>query len=180
MLIDSLLTFLPSGAVQSLVAAAGATTQIGNPIDILGSGVGTAPANIIGNATVFGEDTGVGSYKPLIELVIGVAAVTGNAATLTIAFQGAPDTGAAGGYQPGTWQTLSATGALTAAQLTALQDIRMDWPVSFPDNLDPRYLRLVAITPAGTNFTAGTISQAIVTNARDDQANKFQPRNFNV
>ena len=56
-----------------------------------------------------------------------------------------------------------------------------------PANLRPRFLRLLFSPQYGTpvetpngDFTAGTISSAIVTMVRDDQANKFQPKNFTV
>jgi hypothetical protein len=180
MLMDALLSFLPQGSNLSLVGATGATFP-SNVIDLLGSGVGTAPANIIGtqNAT-FGSDTGVGDQRPLVLVVVGTAFTTSDACTLTVQFQGAPDSGAGGGYQPGTWQTFEQSATMTAAQLTAQQDIRMDWPAAFPDNEQPRFLRLLFTTPTGEQFTAGTISYAIVTMARDDQSNKFASKNFNV
>jgi hypothetical protein len=180
MLLDALLNFVQQGAPLSIVGATGATFP-SSVIDILGSGVGTAPQNIIGvQSTLFGSDTGVGREKLEILAIIGTAFTTSNASTLTVAFQGAPDTGAAGSYQPGTWQTFSQSAALTAAQLTAGQDIRMDWPVAFPDNENPRFLRLLFITPSGTAFTAGTVNFAVVTGTRDDQANKFAQRNYSL
>lgn len=180
MLHDSLIDFLQVGSNLSCVGATGASFA-SNVIDILGVGVGVAPTNIIGvpNA-LFGQDTGIGFNTPDIYAVVGTAFATANSATLTMAFQAAPDTGAGGNYLPGTWQTLSQTAAMTAAQLIAAQDIRMDWPVSFPDNLSPRFLRLLFITPAATNFSAGTISYAITTLGRPDQANKYANRNFSL
>lgn len=181
MLIDALLSFVPPGSALSLVAAAGANIPSTNTIDLLGQGVGTAPANIIGNAATFGSDMGIGAEKPLIEVIIGTAATTGSAATLNVAFQAAPDSGSAGAFQPGTWQTLVETGPMTAAQLTAGQIVaRFDYPPAFPANLQPRYLRLLFQTASGTTFTAGTISAGIVTMARDDQSNKFAAANYRV
>lgn len=181
MLLDSLMNFVPVGFNQSLVGAAGVAIPSVNTYDILGVGVGQAPPNIIGNVNIFGSDTGIGDQRPLVEVLMGIAAVTANSATLNIAFQGAPDTGLAGGYQPGTWQTFVETGPLTAAQLIAGAKLaRFDWPPAFPEGLNPRYLRLLFQVLAATNFTAGTISAAIVTMARDDQANKFAAKNFTV
>lgn len=181
MLIDALLAFIPPGTNQSMVAGAGISIPSVGLIDLLGQGVGTAPANIIGNATVFGSDQGIGGEKPLVQAVVGTAFVTATAATLNVAFQAAPDTGVGGGYQPGAWQTLVETGPLTAAQLTAGQILaRFDFPPAFPANLSPRYLRLLFQVPAATDFTAGTIASAIITMARDDLANKFAAGNFTV
>lgn len=186
MILDSQLSFVPVGAPLSLVGAAGASIPSTNVIDLLGQGVGTAPANIIGNAALFGTDVGVGGrVRPELNVVIGTAAVTANSATLDLALQAAPDTGAAGGYLPGTWQTLEESGPLTAAQLTAGQVImRLPFPPAFPSSffggLRPRFLRLLAQVPSGTNFTAGTIASATVTMVRDDQTNKIATKNFIV
>lgn len=178
---DALLSFVPLGAPLSLVAGAGVAIPSTNTIDLLGVGVGLAPPSIIGNAAVFGTDMGIGGLRPELDVAIGTAAVTANAATLNLALQAAPDTGAAGGYLPGTWQTIVETGALTAAQLTANQIIaRFPWLPVFPQTLRPRFLRLLAQMPAATNFTAGTINFALVVTVRDDQANKQAAANFSV
>jgi hypothetical protein len=180
MLTDALLNFVPFGANLSIVGAAGASFPSG-VVDVLGVGPGLPPPSIIGTQNaVFGSDTGIGAPRPLILITVGTAFTTANASTLTVQFQGAPDSGSAGGYQPGTWQTYSESAQITAAQLTAQQDIRMDWPAAFPDNAQPRFLRLLFTTPSGTQFTAGTISYAIVTMARDDLSNKFAQKNFSV
>ena len=97
MRLDSSLAFIALGAPLSCVGATGATftSQI---IDLLGSGVGTAPANIIGNATTFGEDIGVGGGQPepTLDIVVGTAFVTGGSATLNVQLQVAADNGASG------------------------------------------------------------------------------------
>ena len=98
-----------------------------------------------------------------------------------MAFQGAPDTGSSGSYQPGTWTTLVETGPIAAASLTANALIaRFDFPPAFPANLSPRYLRLYFQIVTATNFTAGTIGSAIVTMVRDDYAAKYATKNFFV
>ncbi len=180
MITDALLAFIPIGGNLSLIAAAGVDIPSTNTIDLLGQGVGTAPTNIIGNATLFGEDAGVGArFRPELNVTIGTAVTTGTSATLNVAFQAAPDTAVT--YLPGTWQTLAETGELTAAQLTAGQVIaRFPWLPAFPANLRPRYLRLLFQVPAGTTFTAGTIGSALVTTVRDDLANRYSPSNFVV
>jgi hypothetical protein len=181
MLNDSKLNFVPIGSPLSLVGGAGVAIPSSLVIDILGSGVGTAPANIIGNVTLFGEDTGIGAVRPLIQVNIGTGLVTGNSATLNIAFQGAVDTGVGGGYLPGTYQTFEETGPLTAAQLTAgTVAARLDWAAAFPQFTRVRYLRLLFSPASATNFTAGTISSAIVTMDRDDQANRNAANNYVV
>lgn len=180
MILDSQLSFVPVGGNLSLVAAAGVSIP-SNVIDILGAGVGVAPPNIIGNVTNFGADVGVGGITPQIEAVIGTACATGNAATLNVAYQAAPDSGSAGGYQPGTWTTIIETGPIAVAKLTAGQILaRFDFMPSFPSNLNARYLRLLFQVASGTNFTAGTISSAVVTMIRDDQANRYASKNFQV
>lgn len=177
MITDALVNFLPIGTNLAILGV----DLPSNIYDILGDGVGVAPTNIIGNRTLFGSDVGIGGVKPQVDVGIGTAFVTANAATLNIAFQGAPDLGVAGNYQPGAWQTLVETGPMTAAQLTAAQVVgRFDFPPAFPANLNARYLRLLFDVATGTAFTAGTIAFAIVTMVRDDQANRFAARNYSV
>lgn len=180
MRLDSQLSFVGVGAALSMVAGAGVSIS-SNVIDLLGSGVGTAPPVIIGNAALFGEDVGVGDGMliPKLEVATGDAFVTANVATLNVALQLAPDTAVT--HQPGAWQTVVETGALTAAQLATQTTIaRLDWPPVFPLTLRPRYAKLLFQIPAATNFTAGTIAFAVVTSVRDDQANKNAASNYTV
>jgi hypothetical protein len=180
MRIESLLSFVPIGAPLSLVGGAGVAIP-SNVIDLLGAGVGVAPPSIIGNAALFGTDLGIGQFRPEINAIIGTALVTANAATLNAALQAAPDTGAAGGYVPGAYQTLVETGPLTAAQLAANTVFaRFPFLPVFPATLRPRFLRLLFSPAAATNFTAGTVAAALVTVVRDDQANKQAAKNFSV
>lgn len=178
MILDALLNFVPIGTNLSIVGGAAVPSNV---IDLLGTGSGTAPRNIIGNATLFGEDSGLGMNKPQVQCAVGTAFVTANGATLNAAFQAAPDTGVGSGYVPGAWQTLVETGPLTVAQLAA-QTIfgRFDWPPVFPITLRPRYLRLLFTPLAGSTFTAGTVAYAIVTMVRDDYAEKNQPANYTL
>ena len=67
MRLDSQLSFIPLGAPVSLVQGTGVSIPSTNIIDLLGQGVGTAPQNIIGNATVFGADVGIGTWRPELE-----------------------------------------------------------------------------------------------------------------
>lgn len=179
MMIDSLLSFVAIGGNQSLIAGAGIAIPSTNVIDALGSGVGTIPANIYGTPALFGTDLGIGDIKAQINIVIGTALATGTSATLNIAFQGAPEVTIT--RQPGTWQTIMETGAMTAAQLPANTVVRMDWPAAFPANLNARFFRLLfQVSPVTGLFTAGTISSALVTTVRDDQANRYAPANYVV
>lgn len=180
MMIDSQLNFVPIGGNLPISLLTGGSTPSTNVIDILGSGVGTAPANIIGNRTVFGSDVGIGAIKPQVEAVVGTAFTTSNSATLNVEFQAAVDAGTPT-YQPGTWQTLVETGPIAVANLAANTVLaRFDFPPAFPAGLNPRYLRLNFVVASGTAMTAGTISSAIVTMVRDDLANKYMTNNYVV
>lgn len=181
MRLDSTLAFVPFGSPLSCVGATGASfaSQV---IDLLGSGVGTPPANIIGNATVFGEDIGVGGGgpQPTLLVTVGTVFATSDSATLNVQLQGAVDAGTPT-YLPGTWITLVESGPQAAAVLTAGQVIaRFDLPPAVPPGTLPRYLRLLFVTPTGTQFTTGTIAFAYPTYVRDDQANKFAASNYAV
>jgi hypothetical protein len=105
---------------------------------------------------------------------------TGNAATGTFALQYAADQGAAGNYQPATWYTSSETQAHAVSVLTPGQIIRLDVTPAPPEVLTPRYVRLICYPPAGENFSAGTVSAAFMTMARDDQANRQAASNYTV
>ncbi len=183
MMTDVLLGFVPINGNLSLVAGAGVNIASPGTIDLLGNGVGVAPTSIWGNPAVFGspDAMGVGGERPELNVTIGTAPTTGNVATLNVALQGAIDTGLAGGYQPGTWNTFVESGPMAVANLTAGTVIfRCPWLPPFPANLRPRYLRLLFQVPAATNFTAGTIASALVTYVRDDQFNKYAAKNFTV
>ena len=71
--------------------------------------------------------------------------------------------------------------AQTAAQGLANTVIaRFPFPPEFPNNEKPRYMRLNFHVLAAANFTAGTISSALVTIVRDDLGNKFAYANYTV
>lgn len=171
MITDALCNFVPVGSPLAILGA-----NVRSAVyDILGSGTGTAPANIFGTATLFGEDTGIGGKKPQLEVLVTQAFVGGT--SLQVSFQAAPDLGTPT-YQPGTWTTLVQTPAILTASLTLGQVLaRFDWPPAFPAGLNPRFLSLLFV-PVGT-FTAGLVL-APVTMVRDDQANKFAAKNFTV
>lgn len=185
MITDALVAFVPIGSPLSLVGAGGQTFR-SNVIDLLGQGVGTAPSNIIGTATVFGTDQGVGGRRPELNITIGTALTGAAGTTLKAALQAAEDQGPSGNYQPGSWIDIDSQDGITLANAIANSVIfRTPFIPTFPANFLPRYLSLL-FSPQLTNqtpngsFTAGTIASALVTMVRDDQANKFAAKNFKV
>lgn len=175
---DLLLTFVSTPL--SLVAADG--VAIASPtLDLLGAGVGVAPPNIIGTATVFGTDFGVGAHQLEMACYIGTALVASGAATLNAQWQFAPDPGAAGNYTPTTWTTVIETGALAVANLTAnTRILAVKYPQIFPFSGRPRFTRLNFVVPSATHFTAGTIANAFLTDVPDAYSIANQPSNFKV
>lgn len=177
MMIDALLSF-GNGPI-SMVGGAGIAIPSPNIIDLAGVGVGVTPPNIWGISTVFGQADamGVGSIRPELAITISTLLVTANSATLNVALQGAIDNGS---NQPGTWNTYEETGAIAVANLTAGQLLaRYPWVPPFPPGVSPRFLRMLFSPAAATNFSAGAIL-ANVTVVRDDQFNRYQPRNYRV
>ena len=181
MFTDALLNFIPPGAPLSLVGAAGVAIRSG-VIDLFGVGVGQPVPAVIGNVTLAGQAGAMGVGRQRLELFVAITTglVTGTAATLNVALQGAPDTGAGGGYNPGTWQTFEETGPMTAAQCPIGTIImRLPWVPPFPANQRPRFLSLLFQVPAATDFTAGA-AIATVTPDRYDPFNKYAANNYVV
>lgn len=185
---DATLAFVVLGGAGLSLVPVGGVNNIPSPgiIDLLGLGVNVPATNIIGNVTNFGANAGVGARKQEINVALSQTvanAPAGAGATLNIALQGAADAGLG---VPGAWQTIDETGAITLAQLqtwasgAAQQPIRLDWPPNLPDNLNARFYRLLFQTPNATPFTAGVIASALVVPCRDDNANRFTPRNYAV
>jgi hypothetical protein len=181
MMIDSQLAFVGINTNLSLVGGAGVSIASTNVIDLLGQGIGTAPASIIGLPTsgLFGTDLGVGENPEELQVTIGTGLASANGALLNVAFQAAPDTAVT--HLPGTWQTLIETGALPLADTAAGAIIaRFKFPVAVPANLQPRYVRLLFNPGIGANFSAGTIQSAFITPVRDDWSMKYAARNYTV
>lgn len=188
MITDALVNFIPVQNPLVLVGGNGITFRSGI-IDLLGLGVGVAPGErIIGQpGQLFGEDAGVGGRRrPEINVSVTTAITANLAGTLLkIALQAAPDTGAAGGYQPGAWTDVDSQDNIAPANLVVgAVPFRSPFIPTFPANLRPRFMSLLFSptnanqTPNGSFATGAVI--AVVTTARDDQANKFQPRNYSV
>ncbi len=185
MIYDSLVSFVQPGAPLSLVGA-DAQTFASGIVDLLGSGVGTAPRQIFGTAAVFGGDQGVGGIRPELNVTIGTTLTSGGATTLDASFQAAIDTGAGFAYAPGPWVEIVSQGGIALADAIAGAVIlRVPFLPVMPASMRPRYLRLLfspttaGVTPDGS-FLTGTIASAIVTMVRDDLANKYVPKNFAV
>jgi hypothetical protein len=175
---DATLNLIPPSAPLSLVVGAG-VSPTSAVLDLLGQGVGTAPQAVIGTSPTFGIDFGIGDNRVELAIAIGTSLATSNGATLNVALQLAPDTGAAGGYQPGTWQTVGETGPMTVAECASQNFVaRFPWLPSIPEGLQPRYAQLLFQIPPTENFTAGTIAYAVITTDRDDLAQRFAPRNY--
>lgn len=189
MITDALCAFVAIGGNLSLVAGNNITIP-SNVFDLLGNGVGQAPTNIIGNATVFGEDPGVGGRRPELNITIGTGLTGAVGQQLKVALQAAIDQGAAGNYQPGTWTDIASQDGIALANISGGASAgsviaRFPFLPTMPASLRPRFLRLLfspmtaSALPSGS-FTAGTISSALVTMVRDDQANKYAARNYAV
>jgi len=171
MLLDSLVSFIP---INTPLALTTGTINSSPVIDLLGSGEGTAPANIIGNASLFGANAGIGLIKPMMEVLVTTTFVGGT--SVQVKYQGAPDT--AGTHLAGSYTTIAETPAIVTASLTAGTRIALwDFFPDVPENLNPRYLRLSFVI-VGT-FSAGAVV-APVTLGRDDYSEKFAPSNFVV
>lgn len=181
MIFDSKLTFIPMQTPLSLVGAIGATFQ-SQIIDVLGMGAGVAPPAIIGNQlnALFGQDSGIAQQPMLINMPITTSFASANGCGLNVEFQGAPDTGSAGGYQPGAWTTFRETGTMLLATLLAGEVIRLTWPEAWPASNLPRFLRLSFVPTATENFTDGVIGSALVVTGRDDWSIKYAKKNYSV
>lgn len=165
-ILDSQLTL--DNAHSLAIAGPGAPSQ--SIIDLAGAGVGNAPPNAFGTATVFGEDIGIGDgvSPPNLTCIIGTAFATATAATLNVQLQASVDSGTPN-YQPSSWQTIAETGALAVGVLTAGTKIaEFTIPPRAPGQAFPRFYRLNYSIPGGTSFTAGTISFAGIATGRDD------------
>lgn len=154
--------FAPVGTPQSLAVTT--STASSSIIDITGAGSGNTPSVSFGNASVFGSDMGIGdgAAVPSVYALITTTAGTTNSATLNIALQSAPDNGS---NAPGTWSTVSETGAIAASALTAGTAIKLPFGQRAPGAALPRFYRLFYQLPAATTFTAGAISAGVVIGA---------------
>ena len=138
-------------------------------IDLAGVGVGNAPPNIIGTATIFGEDIGGGGpgvSAPQLLVKVGTAFTAGGAATLQVQLQCSVDTAVT--YQPAAWDTIAQTDTYAVALLTAGQVLApFTIPTRYPGQGFPRYYRLNYVIATGPMLT-GTIGFAGIATGTDD------------
>lgn len=158
------MALMDQNLVLSSAQAITATAQSTNAYDILNgntlavaSGAYTTNA-IIGNATVFGEDLGLGRGKgtPQIEVFSG-AGTPAAATSLDIQLQGAPDAGT-GNTSGVTYVAYIGTEAIPLASILASSRLaRFDFPQRRVGAALPRFIALNYVV-AGSNFTGLTVN----------------------
>jgi hypothetical protein len=152
----------------------------GNLITTSGGTYTVPPVGIIGNASFFGEDFGIGRGKGTPRFVVTTGSGTPAAATsLQIVVQGAPDVGSAGTIAALTFIPYIQTRAIPLASITASSRIAsIDWPKREVAQPMPRFIQLNYIV-AGSNFTGLTL-YADVTLGPDDSADTLgkYPSNY--
>ncbi|WP_439392337.1 hypothetical protein ACRQ5Q_22340 [Bradyrhizobium sp. PMVTL-01] len=153
--------------VLSSAQAVTATAQSTNAYDLLtGNTLAVATGaystnSIIGNASVFGEDLGLGRSKgtPQIEVFSG-AGNPGAATSLTIQAQGAPDAGT-GNTSGVAYKVYAQTGAIPLASVLASSRLgTLDLPRRETRAALPRFIALNYVV-AGANFTNLTLTSYI-------------------
>lgn len=173
----------------SSAQAVTATALSTNAIDLLaGTTVGsggafTNPPAIIGNASTFGMDFGIGVTQGMPRIVgTAIAAFTAaGAATMQVQFQGAPDpnNGTLAGV---TWTTYGQTDTIAKTLLTASTRIfSFDWPMRKIGQALPRFVVLNYVVATGP-MTAGTITADTSMGGADDATGTMgqYPANFTV
>lgn len=176
---------------QNLVFSSGqavtVTTASTSTYDILTSallsstgGTYTVPPNaIIGNATFFGEDLGLGRGKgtPSVEVFTG-SGTPGTATSLQVSLQGAPDNG--GGTIAGlAFVPYIQTRAIPLASILSSSRLaQFDFPRREVGQALPRFINLL-YTVAGANFTGLSLTSYINLGTSSAQASLGQyPSNY--
>lgn len=153
--------------VLSSAQAITATAQSTNAYDLLTgnliavTGAAYTTNAIIGNATTFAEDLGLGRGvgTPTIEVFSG-SGTPAAATSLQIAAQGGPD-GGTGNTSGVTYTTYAETGAIPLASILALNRLAaFDLPRRQVGVAMPRFLALDYIV-VGANFTGLTVTAYI-------------------
>lgn len=163
------MAILDSNLILSSNQAITVTAPSTGTLDWAGVGVGNAPPNTFGTATVFGQDIGIGDgvSPPNLTCIVGTAFTAAGAGTLQVLLQESVDSGAPG-YTPSSWLTIVETPALTLAQLAAGRQIaEFTIPPRAPGQAFPRFFRLNYVVATGP-MTAGTIAFAGIATGRDD------------
>lgn len=153
--------------VLSSAQAVTATAQSTNAYDLFtGNTIAVASGayatnGIIGNATVFGEDLGLGRGKgtPVVEVFTG-SGTPAAATSLTVQIQGAPDAGT-GNTSGVTYVAYAATGAIPLASILASNRLAtLDLPRRQALAALPRFIALNYVV-AGADFTGLTLTSYI-------------------
>jgi hypothetical protein len=161
------MALMDQNLLLSSAQAITATAQSTNAYDILNGGTlavasGTYTTNaVIGNASEFGEDLGLGRGKgtPAIEVFSG-SGTPAAATSLQIAAQGAPDAGT-GNTSGVTYVTYLETGAIPIASILASNRLAaFDFPRRQVGAALPRFIALDYIV-VGSNFTGLTVNAYI-------------------
>ena len=145
MILDSLLMFSTPAAPQAITVTAPST----NIIDLLNP-----------------RDLGIGDNPALKLACLVTTALIGNAGTLTVQFQGAPDNGSGA---PGTYVTYAESRAYAIADLIiGAKLLPIDVPHRDPSltTTFPRFYRLNYVVGAGP-FTAGAVVAGLVLDRQD-------------
>ena len=133
-----------------------------------------------GNATVFGQDLGIGEAIARLKLGAWVTTAFTGAASLQISWQGAVDNG--GGTIAGlTFVNYASGPSYNAAILTAAQILPLpDWPFDIPPstNAMPRFVRLAYTVTNGT-FSTGALTAGVVTGMSYNRLGAY-PSGFSV
>jgi hypothetical protein len=159
MLMDKQIQFSNAQAITASAVSTN-TLDLLTGQSLLSSGAYTSQAasnTVIGNASTFGEDIGLGRGKgtPVVLVTTGAAFLT--LTSLQIQFRGAPDnsSGTIGGLS---FAVYIQTDAIALALLTANTRIAVfDWPTRKIGQAMPRFVQLNYVV-AGANATAGTVT----------------------
>jgi len=171
------MAFFDNTLVLSTAQAITVSASSSSIYDITGAGSGNAPNQIIGNATVFGADLGIGGgvATPYLLMNVTAAFVSGGGGTLQVGVQAAIDSASS----PGTYTTIVQTGLFTAAQLSAGQNLLIPLPPVTIGEALPRFYR-VYYTVATAVFSAGKVTSVILLNPPAGKAGTLYPNNFDA
>lgn len=181
-MLDKQLQFSSAQAVTASAQSTNFYDQLTGELDT--TTFTTAPNDIWGNATYFGEDLGIGKGLGTPRIIVSAVQVFATLTSLQVAFQGAPNnvTAQASGLRSDlVFVTYIETDAIAAALLTANTRIAsFDWPMRKTGQALPRFVQLDYIV-GGSSATTGTIN-GDVTLGDDDATNtlQFYPNNFHV
>lgn len=158
---------------QALNSTTAASTNI---YDVTGAGSGVAPNQIFGRATNFGDDIGVGKVVYAWFIVTTAFVLASSTPSLTFQVQAAP----ASSNSPGSYVTLAASAAFSAAQLVLGATLVMPVPpmaLIAPGETLPRFYRFNYLIATST-FSAGAISAYLGLEPPTGLVSTLYPNNF--